>query len=61
MLHECKFDFNGQCSTCGRFLNTTSTLNGKWPTDTWFQRALVRRKRAEALEIEAANDLPKVH
>ena len=48
--------------------NTTSTLNGQWPSDTWFRRALARKLKADAqeLELEAANDtgtynaLPKV-
>ena len=37
---------------------TTSILNGQWPTDTWFRRALARKLKADAqaLELEAAND-----
>ena len=39
--------------------NTTSILNGQWPTDTWFRRALARKLKAEAatLELEATNDI----
>ena len=44
--------------------NTTSTLNGQWPTDTWFRRALARKLKADAqaLEQEAsnANNMPSV-
>ena len=38
--------------------NTTSILNGQWPSDTWFRRARARKLKAEAaeLELEAAND-----
>ena len=35
-------------------LNTTTTLNGQWPSDTWFRRALARKLKAEALELESA-------
>lgn len=37
---------------------TTSTLNGQWPSDTWFRRALARKLKAQAqeLESEAANE-----
>jgi len=60
MLHECSFDSNGVCGTCGRYARTTSTLDGKWPSDTWFQRARARRLKEEAAEIEASNELSKV-
>lgn len=44
--------------------NTTSILNGQWPTDTWFRRALARKLKADAatLEQEAsnANNMPSV-
>lgn len=35
--------------------NTTSTLNGQWPSDTWFQRARALQLKREAAEIEAKN------
>lgn len=31
---------------------TTSTLNGQWPTDTWFRRALARKLKADAQVLE---------
>lgn len=42
--------------------STTSTLNGQWPSDTWFRRAMARKLKADAAELEqeASNDLPKV-
>lgn len=38
--------------------NTISTLNGQWPSDTWFRRAIARKLKAQAqeLESEASND-----
>ena len=45
-------------------IHMTSTLNGQWPTDTWFRRALARKLKADAqaLEQEAsnANNMPSV-
>ena len=60
MLHECSFNLDGVCGGCGR--TTTSTLNGKWPTDTWFRRAMARKLKADSAELEqkASNELRKV-
>lgn len=55
---ECPNQLDGYCKC--KAPATTSTLDGKWPTDTWFQRAVARRKREEAAEIEAAIELSKV-
>ena len=35
---------------------TTSTLNGQWPSDTWFRRALARKLKADAAELEKEAD-----
>ena len=46
--------------------NTISTLNGQWPSDTWFRRALARKLKAQAAELEQEssndtyNSMPKV-
>lgn len=65
MLHECSFNSDGMCGGCGR--STTSTLDGKWPTDTWFQRARGRQLKREAewlehqaLRAKEKNDLSEV-
>ena len=44
------FNNNGYCIHCGqkRKSSTTSTLNGKWPSDTWFQRARARKMRNDS-------------
>jgi len=34
---------------------TTSTLNGKWPSDTWFQRARSRALKAESERLDIEN------
>ncbi len=38
--------------------NKTSILNKKWPTDTWFRRAIARKMRQDAADLEHQNDLP---
>lgn len=41
------------CKACAPLPTpTTSTLNGKWPSDTWFQRARGRQLKREAEWIE---------
>lgn len=49
------FIVNGYCPIC-HLTNTTTTLNGQWPSDTWFRRALARQLKAEApcLELKAS-------
>jgi hypothetical protein len=41
-----------RCPCCGDVANKTSILNKKWPTDTWFRRALARKMKADASELE---------
>lgn len=38
---------------CNCVKHTTSTLDGKWPSDTWFRRALARQHQREAAELQA--------
>jgi len=40
---------DGYCKCAAR---TTSTLDGKWPSDTWFQRAYARQLKREAEWVE---------
>ena len=48
------FNESGYCKLCG-FKSTPNTFTPNaitaWPSDTWFQRALARRKRLDAEEI----------
>lgn len=56
------YNDQGICLNCGHKRSTTSTLNGQWPSDTWFRRAMARKLKADAqaLEQEAHDGLPKV-
>ena len=47
---ECPRRVDGYCKC-----NTTSTLNGKWPSDTWFQRARSRASKAESERLDIEN------
>lgn len=61
-MNTCNHATDHYCKDCvGSWKpNTTSTLNGKWPTDTWFQRARARALKQQAEQIEACNELSKV-
>lgn len=46
----CIFNEQGYCKTCGQTQDPKEPeLNGKWPTNTWFQN---RRKLVLARELE---------
>ena len=63
---DCQIDGLGRCRSCNCMrcngVSFTSTLDGQWPSDTWFRRALARKLRAEAaeLELEAVNEVRAV-